>query len=252
MTSADYRPTRDLIAAGRRILTSVDARGPGAIRFAVYADRTLAPLPALTKDWMVERLVGLLHSATGQLREQLDTAEELVDAAGTPSGLRAAADELDARVGKPGLDLAPLIRLDVLEAAQASAWTGSGAEMYRAALEGQGASVERISTYAGVISTSLRGTADALEQFVSQVTVAVLSAVAACISLFVSIAGACTVMGFAVAMVAVIGAAIGLAAAIVGAVGAFQSSSATLATLARAAHPSIQSWPNARFGGRRA
>jgi len=249
MTSADYRPTRDLIAAGRRILTAVDARGPGAIRFAVYADRTLAPLPALTKDWMVERLVGLLHSATGQLREQLDTAEELVDAAGTPSGLRAAADELDARVGKPVGELVPQIRMDALEAAQESAWTGAGAELYRMAIEGQSTSVERVAEYSGQISTTLRGLADALEAFVSQVTVAIVVLVGSALALLASVGSLSTVAGIGLAIVGLVAAAIGVVGSLLSLLATLDSTVAGMANLTRAAVPSIIPWPNARFAG---
>jgi hypothetical protein len=247
----DYKPTRDLIAVGRRVLAAVGSRGPGAIRFAVYADRALAPMPALAKDWMVEQLVALLHGAIGQLHEHLDTAEEMVDAAGTPKGLRRAADEWDVRLIGPAGELAPRIRLDVLEAAQESAWTGSGAQLYRMAMEGQSASVARVADYAGQISGTLRGLADALDAFVAQVTVGVVVMVGSAITLLASVASFSTVVGIGVSILGALSSVVGLAGSLLGFLSTLGSTMTSMATLTREAVPSIIPWPNARFGGAR-
>lgn len=248
MSSRDYRSTRDLIAAGHRVLAAVDACAPGALRHAVYADRNLVMLPSLAKDWMVERLVGLTHRVTRELRAQLGTAEELVDAAGAPSDLRESADWLDARVAERADRLAPLIRVDKLEATQEGAWSGSGALLYRSAVDGQDAAVLRVSEAGRSNAKVLRDAAAALDGFVGSMTLQVLGIVAAALSLMGALAALVSASHYLIVVVSFAAAVVSAVVSVGSAIGTVQSTLVTMSSLVRESKADIVAWPDARFG----
>lgn len=248
MSSRDYQSTRDLIRAGYRVLDVVEARAPAALRHAVYADRNLATFPSLAKDWMVERLVDLTKKVTGELRVQLETAEELVDAAGAPADLREAADWLDAHVAERAEALAPLIRSDKLEATQDSAWSGSGALLYRAAVDGQDTAVLRISEAGRRNANVLRDAASALDGFVGAMTLQVFGIVAAGLSLMGALAALVSASHYLIVVLSFAAALVTTVISIASAVGTVQTTLVAMSSLVGQSRVPIVAWPDARFG----
>lgn len=197
---------------------------------------------------MVERLVSLTRKVTGELRLQLDTAEELVDAAGAPADLREAADWLDGKVSGPADRLAPHIRSDKLEATQDSAWSGSGALLYRSAVDGQDAAVLRISDAGRKNAKVLRDTATALDGFVGAMTLQVLGIVAAGLSLMGALGAVVSASHYLIVVVSFAATVVSTVVSIGSAIGTVQSTLVTMSSLVSESKVPIVAWPDARFG----
>lgn len=244
----DYGPTRDAIASGRRVLAQIDRRAPEAARFLVRNANPSRTFPPFLQDLIAAELVTLLADVTARGRRALDHAEEFVNAAGSPTTLDGYANSLDATVGKRSLALFPTIRNDALSATYDDAWSGTAAQLYRDASDGQGAAVERIATCSAELSKVLRDLARHLEGFMGFLTASILTMVGSAMGILAAFS---SLVAPEAALAVFSSSIVLLAAAVVTLFATMRTHEGVLENLASDATIAVAAWPQARFGGRR-
>lgn len=249
MTSnqGDYGYTRDVIAAGRRIVAEIEKRAPDGVRWMVRTASATRMLPAQMQEVIARELLTVVQALAARSSEALAAAEEAVNTAGSPTALRQLADLLEATVAKPAGDLAPRVRSDGLEATDDEAWTGKAAGLYRKAIEGQGDAVGRISASAKELAKVCRDLAGHLDGFVVALTVSIVGLVGALMGVAVALSGLQSGGG---SLLVLAGAVVVLIAGVGSFIATLVQHGIVLGGLISNATLSVQAWPNSRFGGR--
>lgn len=245
----DYAFTRSVIASGRKALRYLDTHGPQAIRVAVRTSPTTRGLPFVVQEFIAGELSEVLRSVTRQAGDALDQATRLVDDAGSPSTLRDLAALLERDVARTADELASLVRTDALEATVDEEWSGTAAQRYRQACEGQGDAIARVATATRELTAVLEGMANQLDSSVVGFTAALIGVVTALVSLAASLGTAPATLG--ATLLAVYPELLLLAAALVAVVTEVWLTSQSTKRLADDAQIAVQAWPDSRFGDRK-
>lgn len=139
------------------------------------------------------------------ITEFWEQANKLLAQAGDSDKLEAHAEALFTKVAKPLGEIAGNVAIDKLETN--TAWTGSGAEAYKAIVPAQGGGLEDLRDFANELGNTLKEVANGIENFWLAIALAYGALVVAIIG---AIAEACTGVGI-VLSVATVAAGIGVA-----------------------------------------
>lgn len=139
------------------------------------------------------------------IAEFWERANKFLAQAGDSDKLEAHAEALFTKVAKPLGEIAGNVAIDKLETN--TAWTGSGAEAYKAIVPAQGGGLEDLRDFANELGNTLKEVANGIENFWLAIALAYGALVVAIIG---AIAEACTGVGI-VLSVATVAAGIGVA-----------------------------------------
>jgi uncharacterized protein YukE len=134
------------------------------------------------------------------IAEFWEQADKFLAQAGDSDKLEAYADALFTKVAKPLGEIAGTVALDRL--ATNAAWTGSGAEAYKAIVPAQGGGLEDLRDFATELGNTLKEVANGIENFWLAIALAFGALV---VTIVGAIAEACTGVGIVLSVATVAG-----------------------------------------------
>jgi uncharacterized protein YukE len=234
----------DKLREGEDTLRMLDTQGPGIIRRVVNVHLdTVLHLPGAS-NVIADMMIGALKEATSYGRTVIAAQRLATEMAGSPDALDAAAKVLGDSVGGPAGDLSGEVRLEALQATRPSNWSGSSAEAYVAAFDGQSEEVAKIATMAAGMSDALFALSDNIESYYLSLLGFVISIVAIIVGIVVLIATWETIVG---GILGIITALIGIAGAIVTGLQMNQDQNQTIEGLLRDLKTDTLKWPSSQF-----
>lgn len=229
----------------------VEENAPTTAKWLVDEYVSHQPIPHPLKDLLREKLTGQVAAAIAspivdfarQTREGIAFVRKAQDFIGSPDALRAAADQIDGGVVKPGDKLAEKLVLSNIPSALNANWNDAAAtQAYQFKIDGRDDAVRSGGKKASELADGLRASANAIEDFLIALTQTVAGLAGAVAGLVVAIATVATIVVFVGGIIAAVA---GVVTAITGIVGLISSTGQNVDEALRGLDPGIDAWPKA-------